>query len=89
MERRGAVYILDLWGDGVREGDRYVGYWASAPEGPSEVLEQGPGWGDADDALTWGRERSDRVLVRVGGQIYTAGNEDYRPTENVRPWEAG
>jgi len=41
------------------------------------MLEQGPGWADVEDAIAWGRQRADRVVVRLGSDktsIYSAGD---------------
>ena len=53
----------------------FTGYWIAAIN-PPEMLEQGPGWDDVEEAVAWGRERAPRVVVRLGrdeSSIYSAG----------------
>lgn len=73
VERLGVVYIAIELPTGA-DGSRFIGYWDRAD--PPELLEQGPGWDDVEEAIAWGRERAPRVLVRVGNDessIYSAG----------------
>jgi hypothetical protein len=58
---------------------RFVGHWEQLE--PPEILEQGPGWGDAESAIEWGRQRSEFVLVRLGeghDSMYSAGRSRLR-----------
>jgi hypothetical protein len=70
LDRHGTVYIARR-----ESGLGFDGYWDQ--DDPPTILEQGPGWDDVDEAITWGRLRADRVLVRLGvdeGSIYSAGD---------------
>jgi hypothetical protein len=74
MTRRGIVYI-------AREAQgRFTAYWDA--QDPPEHLEDGPGWSEVEEAIAWGRDRSARVLVRMGDgedTIYSAGEEALSP----------
>jgi hypothetical protein len=72
VERLGIVYITRS--DPGHDACRFTGYWDRGE--PPEMLEQGPGWDDLHDAVTWGNERAPRILVRLGANeetIYSAG----------------
>jgi hypothetical protein len=86
--KHGIVYIADLGEDGWPKdsGGRYVGHWDDGRE-PAQILEDGPGWDDAEEAISWGRERAPKVFVRVGPQVYSAGDEDPEDESVVR-WES-
>lgn len=61
---KGAVWIAcseEI--DGVPT--RYEGHWEAAPEARPALLERGPGWKTADEAVAWGRERTGRVYIRL------------------------
>ena len=71
MERLGIVHIASA---PEPNGPTYTGYWDRGD--PPEMLEQGPGWDDVEEAIAWARERAPHVLVRVGSDdttIYSAG----------------
>src|SRR5436309_15990762 len=68
--RRGIVYIASDANGG------FSAHWDA--HNPPAVLEEGPGWCDVEQAIAWGRERSTRVLVRLGATddtSYSAGDE--------------
>jgi hypothetical protein len=76
MERLGIVFIA-----ASHAPDQglpvFTGYWDRGD--PPEMLEEGPGWERAEDAISWARERAPRVLVRLGpteDTIYSAGEVD-------------
>jgi len=71
MERFGIVYIAS---SSDPEAHAFTGYWDRFE--PSEMLEQGPGWDDVDEAIAWGRQRATHILVRLGSDdtsVYSAG----------------
>ncbi len=71
MERFGIVYIAPAPDPDTHT---FSGYWDRSD--PPEILEQGPGWDDVEEAIAWGRERAPRVMVRLGQDetsIYSAG----------------
>lgn len=41
------------------------GYWDLEPDGPPTPLESSPSFPDPDSAVSWGRERTPRVLIRL------------------------
>jgi hypothetical protein len=45
------------------ESDLYSGYWDSFPDG-NRPLEEAPRSTSYDQAVSWGRERTPRVLIR-------------------------
>ena len=51
------------------------------------MLEDGPGWDEAEDAIRWGRERAPQVYIRVGGALpqtyYSAGEVN---ASEFPPW---
>ena len=68
---RGTVYLA--WDPDDRF---YWGYWDQAPDGPPSHLEQCPPSPDLSRVLAWGRERSQRVLIRPASdhaRYYWAG----------------
>lgn len=70
-DREGIVYISRDIGEA---GQSFVGHWERGD--PPKMLEEGPGWDDPEHAIAWGRERADRVLIRLGDDetsIYSAG----------------
>jgi hypothetical protein len=74
--------------DYVPADPRYLGHWEGIVEGRGAFFEQGPGWNDLEEAAAWGRERTGRVLVRlgIGDPIhYSAGTEGFDDPD-VRPW---
>ena len=90
QRKHGIVYIagwpeqwLEEWAD---DTPRFHGYWDSGTE-PGQMLEDGPGWDDAEEAIRWGRERAPKVVVRIGSQHYSAGEEDPEG-EGVPRWES-
>jgi hypothetical protein len=68
---------------------RYTASWQLEPHEPGETFysEDGPGWNEVEQAVTWGRRRAPVVYVRLGeglSKIYNAGEEDdggRNPTE--------
>jgi len=73
MERLGIVFIAS---SDLQHSDTlaFTGYWDRGV--PPEMMEQGPGWRRIEDAISWGRARAPRVLVRLGATedtIYSAG----------------
>ena len=93
MEKRGIVYIVDLLADFpdgplAEGGHRYTGYWDihTGPDDPNDI-EQGPGWDDTEEAISWGTERAPWVFIRIGAQTYSAGDE-HPEDESVLRWES-
>ena len=87
----GIVYIAEeVESDadgGWRATGRYAGHWETGVEGAHKMLEWGPGWTDASDAIRWGRERAPLVLIRVGDPprtYYSAGDRDPEDTQMPR-----
>lgn len=70
FRRTGTVFIA--W----HEDDLcYSGYWDSFPDG-DQPLEDAPRSTSLDEAVSWGRERTPRVLIRPEsdpGEYYWAG----------------
>lgn len=93
--RRGIVYIAEELRDVAVPGPtRFYGHWES--QDPNTLLEQGPGWDEIEDAVTWGRERAPVVLLRLGEtepQVhYSAGDEEPRgipPPGGIHSWPPG
>jgi hypothetical protein len=88
--KHGIVYIaawpeqwLQDWAD---DTPRYHGHWESGTD-PAQMLEDGPGWDDPEEAIRWGRERASLVSIRIGETIYSAGDEDFED-EVVPRWES-
>ena len=57
--------------------DEYIGYWDSAPDAEPSPLEPMPTTRSIQEAVRWGRERAQRVLVRPEsnpGEYYWAGD---------------
>ena len=73
MQRLGIVFLAPTYPR--RPGDlAFTGYWDRGD--PPEVLEQGPGWDDVEEAVAWGRARAPKVVLRLGATddtIYSAG----------------
>lgn len=68
---KGVVYIA--FDDG-----EYSGYWDLAPDGPPTPLEECPRSTSAREVVSWGRQRTPRVLIRPEAdpvQYYWAGDE--------------
>jgi hypothetical protein len=84
MQRRGTIFVAPF-----AEGG-FSAYW-DAEDGQSrpEFLEQGPVRCEVEEAIAWGRERSDRVVVRLGqtdDTVYSAGSERLTDhTDNLVP----
>src|SRR6187402_2599474 len=88
MERQGVVRVREElqvelpW-------HKYTATWQPGHDGPFERFysEDGPGWNDIEEAITWARHRAPIVYVRLGqglSEIYNAGEQDgdaQRPTE--------
>lgn len=75
MDRLGIVYI-SVAHPRLPNGPGYTGYWDRGE--PPEMLEDGPGWNDVEEAVAWGRARAPRVLLRLGADessIYSAGEQ--------------
>jgi hypothetical protein len=74
VERIGIVYIAASYPQ-MSDRPSFTGYWDRGE--PPELLEDGPGWNSVDDAITWGKARAPRVLVRLGSDdtsVYSAGD---------------
>lgn len=64
-----------------------IGHWTRSPEEPEygghwevdeprpHIEEEGPGWDDVEEAIAWGRERAPKVMVILGDEYYSAGEE--------------
>jgi hypothetical protein len=68
---KGVVYLA--FDDG-----EYSGYWDLAPDGPPTPLEECPRSTSAREVVSWGRQRTRRVLIRPEAdpdQYYWAGDE--------------
>lgn len=48
--------------------NKWSSYWDLLPDGPPTLLEQGAEWTSASEAVTWGRARTPRVLIRLKGE---------------------
>ncbi len=96
MERQGVVRVREElqvelpW-------HRYRASWQPSTDGPARTFsfEDGPGWNDIEEAITWARHRAPIVCVRLGqglSEIYDAGDRDgdpRRPTDRWPGTEAG
>jgi hypothetical protein len=84
-DRRGSVFIAEEEDVLPGPGEIYLTgrFWASW-QTPGGVREEAFGL-LADDAITWGRERTDRVFIRLGvGDYYWAGIGQAPP--GAAPW---
>jgi hypothetical protein len=98
MREAGTVHIAELGdeNDGGRLTGLFIAHWES-DEG--HALIEGPDGVSVDDAIAWGRERSDAVIVQVGygyDGFYSAGDRDltYDGSDEedpvpILPWPAG
>lgn len=61
------------------------GFWAHVDyDGPGPFcLLNGPGPARVEEAVAWARSRAPKVYVRVGGELYSAGQE---PVRGLLPW---
>jgi hypothetical protein len=77
-QRHGIVYVAE-----DREADPpFRGYWANGD--PPAMLEDGPGWTSAREAVTWGRQRAPVVLIRLWPDRYFSAG-DRQPRGVVLP----
>ena len=84
-QRRGIVYVAE-----DPEGDPpFTGYWENGQ--PPAMLENGPGWTDAQEAVAWGRQRAAVVLIRLWPDRYFSAGEQPSRGEVLPAWpdEAG
>lgn len=81
----GTVFIAENFGS----GPRYIGHWES-DEGQPTFLEQGPGWQEPNKAISWGRERAPRIVVRTGRgeslRLFSAGVIAVGPEKGREPY---
>jgi hypothetical protein len=75
-EKRGVVYISDVPEGWPATAHTYEGHWEWLDAHERLAHEEGPGWDDPEQAITWGRERAPTVLVRIGFVTYSAGEDD-------------
>ncbi len=91
---------MDDTGSKVRDGIVYISelddsptpafhcHWESGDASGPFLVEQGPRYARAEDAIAWGRERADVVLIRVGPlpqKYYSAGTR-LPPCEELPIW---
>ena len=81
--RRGTVWLAF---DGRPDVLHWFGYWDQEPNGPPAMLENGPGWASAKEAILWGLQRTGRVFIRVDdhSEYWWAGDGD--PPDDI-PFE--
>lgn len=85
MERHGIVYLAE----DPDEEPPFTGYWENGQ--PPAMLEDGPGWTSAAEAVRWGRERAPVVLIRLWPDRYFSAGAELPPGEALPAWpdEAG
>src|SRR5689334_17319925 len=85
--KEGTVWIAE-------DGDPHDStYWAGVFSAhwvrPDDGFEEGPQGVSADDAIAWGRERADVVLIRSGDSDYFSAGTRQRAGETLPEWPAG
>jgi hypothetical protein len=81
--RHGIVYLAE-------EPDRdlpFGGYWDAGD--PPALLEAGPGWATAAEAVAWGRQRARVVLLRLLTDGYVSAGEQQPRGEGLPEWREG
>jgi HEAT repeat protein len=69
----------------IPDEPRYRGHVESELPTP-HLIEDGPGWNDVEEAISWARERAPEVLVRLGVETtYSAGTS--LPPADRWTWE--
>ena len=88
-KRTGTVYIAQRL-ESVEAPTKFYGHWEPDEAGS---VEQGPGWDNAEAAITWGRTRAPIVVARLGStppqQHYSAGDilpTGTPPEGGILPW---
>jgi hypothetical protein len=84
-QRHGIVYVAE----NPEADPSFRGYWENGD--PPAMLEDGPGWTSAGEAVIWGRQRALVVLIRLWPDRYFSAG-DRQPRGEVLPaWsdEAG
>lgn len=84
-ERRVAYVAEHLAALRLEGQPRFFGHCEIYRSG-SVVFEEGPGWDNVDDAVSWARARAPIVILRIGSEqqdIYSAGDRD--PTDEALP----
>lgn len=83
---RGTVFVHPDMSAGERVWTAYWERSGGGDETPPGILEEGPTWSDATEAVTWGEARTPRVVVvDADGEIFWAG-EGEPPAEIPRRW---
>lgn len=88
MERRGTVYLAYQMHPEQLRTATWSGYWERSPDGPPANLERSPSFASVRDAIRWGRDRSDRVLIRLdeASGYWWAGTSPPRDGLRVDGW---
>ena len=79
-DRYGVVYLAE---DPERELPFY-GHWENV--NPPAMLEEGPGWATPAEAVTWGRERAQVVLLRLWLRRYFSAGDQEPRGESLPLW---
>lgn len=81
--RYGIIYLAE-------DPDRdlpFYGYWDAGD--PPAMLEDGPGWATAAEAVAWGRERASVVLLRLWTDGYVSAGEQQPRGGSLPVWSEG
>jgi hypothetical protein len=76
--RHGVIYLAE----DPEHDPPFGGYWDNGD--PPAMLEEGPGWATAADAVAWGRERARIVLIRLWPDRYFSAGD--QRDGSVPPW---
>jgi hypothetical protein len=82
-QRHGIVYLSE----DPEEDPPFGGYWDNGD--PPDMLEQGPGWMTAPEAVAWGRERAHVVLIRLWPDRYFSAGDRHEEDLPIWPDEPG
>ena len=64
----------------------WTGRFSCSLQGPGDLFEEGPSDVTIEKAISWGRTKADRILVRIGdGDHYSAGAVPFEDS-TVEPW---
>jgi hypothetical protein len=90
MERQGVVRVREEVAVEL-PWHRYTGSWQPDPDAPAATFysEDGPGWNDVEEAITWARSHAPIVYVRLGqglSEIYNAGERDGNAQRRTQRW---
>jgi cytidine deaminase len=70
----------------------WTAYWERSSgfggrDEPSGIIEEGPQWADAAEAVAWGRARTPRVVVVDASGTTTWAGRGERPSSIEKDWD--